>query len=1281
MNFDFKYFIFFSLTLAFSSHLTAQSKTVEINVGWGLESGLCQQCDYNREDKAMFASQVINLNLRGEKQFDYVVESVEYFSTAYNTNFTGMKYPESADVKIKFSASRGEHFLVSTFNPIVSLNGAVKKVKKIKLKVNYTADLDAQNRAHVFASESILRKGSWYKIGINKSGVFKLDKSFLESIGVSTSGLNPNHINIYGNHQTHLPIINSKDRPDDLLKNSIYIEGENDQVFNDNDYVLFYATGPIVQTPIFGQGFNYSLNNYDSLAYYYLSIDASEPPKRLSSISDASGIANSTTNAFNEVTYYEKDNVNLLWSGDLWLGEEFDINKVQNFELPIPNVVTEDLINLKTSVAAYSPSGTRKFLVSVNDQLKDVVDGINSYGSYTKGIVNVSDVDFAVNSSLLNVKLEFDNSNPASIGWLNFLQINYRRYITNSTNQIVMRDWNSVATNNITNFTVSSPKAGTVVWEVTDPSNAKSVNTSTSGSSLVFKQTADSLRTYTVFSASQAYTPTFIGAISNQNIHGLPQADYLIVMHEKFRGQAERLANLHRGNGLTVHLLSIQDVYNEFSSGIADPISVRWLSKMFYDRASVDPDNTLKSLLLFGDGSYDALNRLENNEATNLLPTYQNKSSVFNDAVITLTNSFTSDDFFGILDDNEAMDSNDLIDIGIGRFPVHTEAEAKGVVDKIEHYMSFGSKLYSNTNGVSCGEDGFASTLGDWRTKSLLIADDENSGDFVKDCESLSDTLNNKYQSMNIVKVYLDAFQQEATSSGQRYPEVENAINQIINSGALVANYVGHGGELGLAAERILSIPMMKTWTNIHKLPLFVSATCEFSRFDDPKRVSAGELMLTLPYGGAVGLLTTTRLVYITTNSYLIRNLYSKIYDKENSKSLSFGEILRLSKNLTAGGDNNFRNFTLLGDPALTMGNPNGNIVTKTINGTPINQPNDTLKALSKITVEGEVLDDNDVLISDFNGTAYPTVYDKSISRVTLSQDTDSPSIPFKDRSSVLYKGKSTVTNGKFSFSFIVPKDINYTYGYGKLSFYAENGTSQRIGYDTTILIGGIDPNGINDTEGPMIDLFMNDVNFVNGGITSESPIFIAKVSDENGINTTGNGIGHDISLIIDGETAKPIILNNFYEADLDTYQSGSVNYQLLNLEEGTHTATFKVWDVNNNSSEMTLNFDVKPKEDIAISHLLNYPNPFTTRTEFFFEHNQVCNSMETKVEIFTISGRLVKTILKTINSSSFRTTGIVWDARDDYGDKLAKGVYVYRLSIETDTGEKAEKLEKLVIL
>ncbi len=491
---------------------------------------------------------------------------------------------------------------------------------------------------------------------------------------------------------------------------------------------------------------------------------------------------------------------------------------------------------------------------------------------------------------------------------------------------------------------------------------------------------------------------------------------------------------------------------------------------------------------------------------------------------------------------------------------------------------------------------------------------------------------------------------------------------------------MGHGGETGLALERVVSIPMIQNWLNINNMPIFISATCEFSRFDDPGRISAGEITLTTPYGGAVGLLTTTRTVSITVNGILVRNLYRVIFEEEDGEPLGLGEIIRRTKNITLG-DNHMRHFALMGDPALKLGKANPRIITDEINGVAIESGVDTLKALSKITVKGHVEDDFGNVLTGYNGIVYPTVFDKWKDKKTLGQNSAGIIQEFSEQNNIVYKGKSTLKNGLFTYTFVVPKDIDYVIGKGKLSYYSNTEIGHNYGFDTTVVVGGVTPGGIDDDIGPLIELFMNDENFVNGGLTNANPTFLANISDENGVNTTGNGIGHDITMIIDNNTADAIILNNFYEADLDTYQSGKVSYLLSELEEGPHQIVFKVWDVNNNSSEQSLDFIVVYEEEIGISHLLNYPNPFTTNTDFYFEHNQVCNSLDVKVEIFTVSGKLVKTIIETVHSKGFRSEGINWNGIDDYGDKLGRGVYVYRLSIETEQGNKAEKIEKLVIL
>jgi len=882
-------------------------------------------------------------------------------------------------------------------------------------------------------------------------------------------------------------------------------------------------------------------------------------------------------------------------------------------------------------------------------------------------------------SSSLPFQMSIVRNSPDVLTYLDRITLNARRKLNFVGSQFNFTDLKSVGAGNVTEFTINNvPTVNGFVWEVTDRHQPYKVAGNFFGSDYVYRLETDSVRQFVVSNGSSYFTPIYVGPITQQNLHALDQADYLIVTHKNFISEANRLADLHRANGLSVHVVNTTQVFNEFSSGMNDATAIRSFTKMFYDRAVALPGTAPKYLLLFGDGTYDPKNRVDNNN--NFILTYQlNNSDTSEDHI----GNMPSDDYFGILDDNESMSPLDLVDVGVGRLLISDAQMAKEQVDKIEHYMRNGSNLYSTTN-TNCGSNNGSSTFGDWRTKYILIADDEENNWFlVNDVEPQFDYVSDTLPEMNCEKIYLDAYTQVATAGGERYPDVNEAIDSKIGRGALIVNYVGHGGEVGVAEERVITVPQIKDWRNIDVLPLMVSATCEFTKFDDPSRVSAGEWASINPYGAAIALMTTTRSVFFTVNTAIgqkfIRNVFRR---NANLEPFTFGEIITSTKNQVGGG-NNKRSFTLIGDPALKIALPRMQVVTDSINGFDPALVSDTIQALSKVTIKGHVEDNSGVLMNGFNGVLYPSVFDKPKSQLTLSNDgaAESPELLFYTQTNKVYNGKASITNGNFEFTFIVPKDIDYSIDYGKISYYAENGTTDAFGYDTSFFIGGLDPNGINDTQGPTIDLFINDESFVDGGISDETPILIAQLFDENGINTVGNGIGHDLIAVLDGETGNPIVLNDFYTADLDSYQSGEIRYNFAELEPGVHTLTVKVWDVNNNSSEATVEFVVQEQVEMAIDHVLNYPNPFTTSTDFYFEHNQVCSQLEAQIQIFTVSGRLVKTINEVVHTEGFRSQGINWNGRDDFGDQLAKGVYVYRVIVKTPDGLQAEKTEKLVIL
>ncbi|MFH0866141.1 MAG: type IX secretion system sortase PorU, partial [Bacteroidota bacterium] len=731
-----------------------------------------------------------------------------------------------------------------------------------------------------------------------------------------------------------------------------------------------------------------------------------------------------------------------------------------------------------------------------------------------------------------------------------------------------------------------------------------------------------------------------------------------------------RLAALHSTyDGYTSAVVTPAQIYNEFSSGNQDISAIRDFVKMFYDRAA-SADELPQYLLFLGDASYDYKNRISEN--TNFVPTFQSPRAV------NYADSYATDDFFGFLDSLEGPYVNSLLDIGIGRFPVKSAAEAGYIVDKIAEYLKISNPLNS---GNGC--DGYTlGSSGEWKNIICFVADDEQS-DFFTDCENFATYIDTTYNNYNIEKIYCDAYVQETGAGGQRYPDVNDAINRRIEKGALIINYIGHGGEVGWAHERILQIADIESWENFHNLPLFITATCEFSRYDDPKRTSAGEMVLLKSDGGGIALLTTSRLAYSNFNAGLNGRFYQNAFKKINGSYPALGDLVIVSKNWNDNVDPNVRNFILLGDPALSLSYPENKVLTTKVNQHDTMSVTDTLKALQKVIIEGIIADPAGQKLTGFNGVVYPIVYDKKSTTYTLGNDSPGNILPFMIQKSILYKGKVSVTNGDFTFSFVVPMDIAYNYGKGRISYYASDGTTDANGFyeNNYFIIGGTDTTAAFDNAGPEIRLYLNDSDFVSGGMTSENPLLLSIVKDTNGINTVGNGIGHDIVAVLDGNTSNSIVLNDYYEADLNSYQKGTIRYPLEELSDGIHTLSLKVWDIYNNSSETSIDFFVSQSAELALYHVLNYPNPFTTHTEFYFEHNQPCCDLDVQIQIFTITGKLVKTIDQNVLTDGFRAEPIAWDGLDEYGDPIARGVYLYRLKIKNTDGSLAEKTEKLVIL
>jgi len=1135
-----------------------------------------------------------------------------------------------------------------------------------------------------YASSSVLANGKWYKIGTTANAMYKIDKNFLQNMGidVGTGGIDPQNIKIYGNGGEILSEYNGNFHYDDLNENAIFVQGESDGVFDNNDYILFYGQAPGKWK--YNEGstattrYLYNKHYYSDTVFYFLTVD-NTPGKRVQQVSSASA-PTYTVNSFDDFQVHDEDLVNLIKSGREMYGENFENTASFSFNFNFPNL-QNDTIWLKANIL-----GRR--IDSIPPAIYDINYPGGSYQYTTPSTCAGFECDigrettgtgahsFLYSGGPGNLGISISRAISDESGWINYLWVIVRRGLSMAGNQMCFRDYRSIGPGNISQFNLQSSVPNMRIWNVSNKFNITEQQTTFSANAYTFALVTDSLKEFVAFTGSNYNTPSFSNVVANQNLHAMQPVDYIIVTHPLFLAEAGELKKLHSDKeGYSCEIVTTDEIYNEFSSGAQDITAIRQFVRMLYNRAS--GSNTPKYLLLLGDGSYLQKDRNLNTN-TNLIPTFQTYNSA------SLTSSKTSDDFYGFLDDTEGLidafgnPGASLIDIGIGRLPVHSMGEADAVVNKIIEY--YARKIPS----TSCC-DGVSANAEDWRNWVCLISDDANPDPnsyweetFFWQSEGFATLISNNKR-YNIDKIYEDAYKVVSVPGGRRYPDVVTAINNRVSRGALIMGYSGHGGELGLSHEEIITINQIQAWTNINNMPLFFTATCEFSRFDDPNRTSAGEYVILNGNGGGIGLFTTTRLAYAPDGQTLGSTFYPSAINKlSNGKYPALGDIIKKTKFVSS----NFLHFALLGDPALKLSYPKENTATSQINShITVTGVYDSLKALGKYTVNGFIADTSGNKITSFNGTLYPSIFDKSLKLTCLNNSGWGFTDTFRLQKNVIYRGKTSVTNGDFTFSFIVPKDIFYNFGLGKISYFAQGDATDAAGYYSNVIVGGTSSNPINDTQGPGVKLFMNTNQFVAGGITNDNPYIYAEISDSSGVNTTGNGLGHDIVATMDANTSHAYVLNDYYTSDLNKYQSGKVKYQITNLSDGAHHLNFKVWDILNNSSTSSTDFVVAKSAEVALAHVLNYPNPFSTATKFFVEHNQACDYLTLEIQIFTITGHVVKTIMETVHNEGFRTEGIAWDGRDDFGDKLARGVYIYKLTVKNDLGNKAAKIEKLVIL
>jgi len=1244
-----KRYVFAIISLIISINLFSQNNVLHKNIVWEKNIILNNQeilsfkgADYDNKLIPYFVDAIdLESNNNADIKITNIVKEEIKLPQSYEMEL-------SNDVKIKSNIykARDRYILHYSFYPFLKENGKTYKIISFDINLTNKNRVVKKSISQKYANNSVLKSGKWVRIGIPQSGAYKLTYTQLKDLGFS----NPQNVRVFGNDQGMLPEMNAEQVPDDLVENNI-LKG--------SDYIVFFAEGPSLWKYDSANDFFYlNKNIYSDTAYYFLTDYNTSFNNSIQNYS-ISGTPSATITTYKYLNHYESQLTNLLHSGRPFLGEVFDFTTSQNFSFTVNSPNSTQTSKIKVAMAARSSYSSKADIKIANNSNSLYFSPANGdlhrkYADYKSDIF-----DFNSNLEELNVNITYNKPTSSSKCWLDYITINAFANLS-FTEQMQFRITENIGNGNITKVQITNANSNVEVWDVTNPTSPMKMQTSLSGTTLTFNTETDTIRHFIAFTVDNCPTPQLtgskIGIIKNQNLHGIStNTEMIIITDSNFIDQAEQIKQIHQNHdNLNTVVVTTDQIYNEFSSGMKDISAIRNFIRMIYEKTSYK----LAYVLLLGDGTYN--NFAPTTEYNpNFIPTYQSKD-YFN----SLYNTFTSDNFFVLLDSDEGGITGDM-DVSIGRFPAKSSDEAQILVDKLKEY-------YNPEN------------FGDWHNIVTIFTDDRDASweTFTEDGETIANLIDSNYPFLNIKKIYADSYNQISSANGEEYPDAVIDLNNRINNGSLIVDYLGHGSEVALTAERIVTIHQINNWHNTGKYPLFITGTCEFSRFDetqpDHDATSAGELVLLNHIGGAIAMLTTSRVTYQGTNTYINQQFFQYLFAQQAGKYLTMGDAYRLAINQMTSNDKRF--FVFLGDPAIRLAYPKNNIELTKINGTDIASFSDTLKALDRVEIEGNVKNINGETDENFQGILYFTYFDKKKEMFTLNND-GRGAMQYWNQFNQLFKGRAKVINGAFKLNYIIPKDIYYNFGLSKFSFYAVNDITDATGLNNNIILGGISNNPITDFTGPQIRLFMNDSNFVSGGMTNSNPSIFAILQDSSGINVSSASVGHDITAVIDNDPQQTYSLNEYYLADINNYMKGSLKYGLFNLEPGTHNIKLKAWDVYNNSSEKSIEFIVLENNDFTIKHLLNYPNPFTTKTSFYFEHNRPGVTLDVIIQIITVSGKVVKTIHTTINSDGFRSPAIDWDGLDDFGKPIGKGVYIYRLKIVTPTGETAEKFEKLLIL
>lgn len=1095
-----------------------------------------------------------------------------------------------------------------------------------------------------YASESVLNSGKWVKIQVAEDGIYKLTAADLKKMGFS----NLDKVAVYGYGGWPLDEDFSTTYIDDVPEVAVWRSA---------DYLLFYGKGPRKwEYSSSDKSFIHTNNPYSNYGYYFVT-EKETAGRTMEKAASAAGATLQVT-TFDDYVLHEEELVSVNSSGRELYGESFTSTLSRDFTISVPGITNDE------------GKATLSFISRGNGTITMNVDG----NALISGSVSVPSDEYEVARELyrerawmadkgetVKVNIGYSTTGHKNVH-LNYFRLQMKRQLKVYDNYTFFRSLS--ARGNASRFVIQGADASTLVFDVTDGVNPQQMETSLNGTELSFSIPASaSLREFVAVKPSQIKAPVIVGEVANQNLHALPQQDMIIIAQPNFTTQAERLAEAHRTkDNLTVRVVTPESIYNEFSSGTPDATAYRRFMKMFYDRKTSEADAP-KYLLLFGDGSFDnrkLTSAWKSVDMSNMLLTYQTENSLS-------SQSYVIDDYFGFLDDadNKKSLQNKKLCLGIGRFPIRTVEQATQMVDKVISYME-------NKN------------TGSWKNNLCFMADDgSNTDGFMTEHMEFADQLAGYVESEHpeflVNKLYYDAYKKDMTAG--TYPDVRSGLQKLLKDGLLLFNYTGHGGTTALSDEKVLTQTDINQFTYTH-LPVWVTATCDFTRFDD-LNTSAGEDVFLNKSSGGIALFTTVRVAYSRPNFPINDNVIRNLFERNNGRRRTLGEVMQATKNTLSSVYK--LGFCLIGDPAVKMAYPEFGMKVTTVNGQSVDGNSISFKALEKITVEGEVLDVSGQLVTDFTGIVNPTVKDSKVTVTCLknSNKDDSPAFTFTDYPNTIFIGNDSVRNGKFSFTFTVPKDISYSNLQGKMNLYAvdtESGNEAQGNFDNFI-VGGTSDTAETDTIGPEIRaLYLNDTTFVDGGQVNTTPYFVAELWDKSGVNITGSSVGHDMMLVIDESTVLSYNLNSYYELLPGEDGTGIVKFPIPALEPGKHTAEFWVWDILNNSTVRTFTFEVVEGLKPFLFDVIATPGIAREQVTFHLMHNRPESRMRVGIMVYDLAGRQLWKHEESGTSGLFENYTVSWDLTSG-GARMRPGVYIYRAAISTDNSKDATKARKFIIL